>query len=119
APDLAGDHDPAGREERRRLGRVDDRRDRGVGVITAAHLLHHETNVLLPDQLVHEGAGRVAHEDGIVAPHQIDGKGLTHAASRIAARTSHTRRVPFTSWARTMRQPRATPTAAAASDASP
>ena len=118
AADAAGDHHAALDEERRRLGGVDDGRHL---VVLAGQVVDGEHRIGVTHELVHESAHGVTGEDGVVAPDEVRGHGRVrhHPASWTAASTSHTRRVPFTSWVRTMRHPNETPMAAAASDASP
>ena len=117
------DHSVLG-QERRRLGRVDQREERIALVArrTDVDLLHHEGPVLVTDQIVDEQPDGVAqhhlvvtaqerHRDGAHAPRSA-------RAARTAAMTSAVRRAPRTSWARRIRHPSAMPRAWAACDAS-
>ena len=114
---IASHHDPPFAEERWRLGRVDDRADL---VVVAAQLLDRETGVSVAEQPADQVGHRLADEYRVVAPHEVGSeRGFgCHTASSTAAIVSHTRRVPFTSWARMIRQPRPTPIAVTAIDAS-
>ena len=119
--DLAGDDDPVAAEEGRRLGGV----DHGPQLALGPEVLDHQGGVVVADQLGHERPDGITRDARVVALDQVGrkggrGLGRRHAsASRMAAMARHTRRVPRTSWALTIRQPRVTPSAVADNDASP
>ncbi len=117
---VATHHHPTIGQERRGLRRIDQRPDAvGATVVLVAggvELGQHEGAVGTVERGVDQLAHRVGHQDRIVTLHQVDGNAvdLGHAASRMAASTSATRRPAMTSWQRSTRQPSPTPSVWAA-----
>ncbi len=107
-------------EERRRQARIDDRSHIEIVAGAATDLLDHEGVVAVTDDVGQQRSHLLGHQGGVVPLDEI-GRLVTrrgHWASLIAARASRARHVPRTSCTRRMRQPQATPRAAAPMEAS-